>query len=378
MTFVAAKRFGKRIYIGSDTMISDPTKSRDDVIPGRLKAIILDPLTTIAYAGLSDQSIDTIKQVKKCLYGGGNLFDAEKILLAATKAYEGGLEFLIASHRDGASLKKIWDGYISSDLDQAYIGQDDLIPTFIRQEDEIPQSIVPHEYEDEFRFTRAFGSLFDGIQVSDSAGGFNIMALCFPAGHSYQPSAGVAVWGSGREDSAEEQLANRRSGMTQWGYQILPPKLRGVGVVGAIVPNAGIGYIYAPLSEDRPVKWPFPAGDEQDLTIQAAFQEQIDIVADRVGGGIEVTSSKPPSNRKPTEIELKQIAAYAAKAELPTTVTLEAESVQISCDKGTGVRTVGVDFGSLGEDPVRLLTITIDRLNAACLEQIRQLRSYKI
>jgi hypothetical protein len=39
MTFVVARRFGERIHIVSDTMISDSTKLRPDVIPGRLKAI---------------------------------------------------------------------------------------------------------------------------------------------------------------------------------------------------------------------------------------------------------------------------------------------------------------------------------------------------
>jgi hypothetical protein len=198
MTFVVAKCFGERIYIASDTMISDSTKARTDMIPGRLKVIILDTKTTVAYAGLADQSIDTIKRVKQCLSDGGNLLDVEQILVAATMEYEGQLEFLIASHRDGATLKRIWDGCISSGLEQACIGQRDLLPILIEQEKEVPQSIVPHEYEEVARFTQAFRNLFDGLRVSDNVGGFGIMALCFPAGHLYGLSAGAAVWGSGR------------------------------------------------------------------------------------------------------------------------------------------------------------------------------------
>jgi hypothetical protein len=130
-----------------------------------------------------------------------------------------------------------------------------------------------------------------------------------------------------------------------------------------------------PFKEDKPVEWRFskPRGQEQDLLIQAAFQVQLDTIADRIGGGIEGEASLIPLlGRAPTEIELEQVVAHAATAALPTQVALRAQAVEISCVKGTGVRTVGIPFPNLGQDPVRLLMITIDRLNAACLAQLRQ------
>src|SRR5580658_3069023 len=159
MTFVVAKCFGERIYIASDTMISNSGKTRPDVIPGRLKVIILDAKTTVAYAGLADQSIDTIKLAKQRLSDGGNLLDVEQILAAATRKYEGQLEFLIASHHDGGTLKRIWDGCISSGLEQVCIGQRALLQMLIKQEKEVPQSIVPHEFEEECRFAQASESV---------------------------------------------------------------------------------------------------------------------------------------------------------------------------------------------------------------------------
>ncbi len=229
MTFVVAKRFGDRVYIGSDTMISDSGGSRHDVIPGRLKIIILDAHTTVAYAGLANQSIDAIRRAKQCLSDGGSLLDVERILVSATSEFGGKLEFLIASHRDECALKRIWDGRTSSNLEQTCIGQRDLLPTLIKKESEIPQNLVSHDFEESFRFMSAFQSLFNGTRVSDNVGGFGIMALCRPSSHMYLMAGGAAAWTFGQQVSAERQLADKQSGMTQWRYLILPPNWMALG-----------------------------------------------------------------------------------------------------------------------------------------------------
>lgn len=375
MTFVAAKRFGERVLIASDTMISHRTGTRHDVIPGRLKAIILDAQTTVAYAGLPDQGVDAIKRAKQFMSGGGTLSDVEQTLVAATEEHLGKLEFLIVSHHNGVALKRIWDGRISACLDQACIGQRDLLSQLLEQEAQHPVGVVPHEFEYEAPFSFAFRKLFNGLHVSDSVGGFGVTVTCSPYGHCYPPFGGVAAWDTIRGGQAltEQQLANRRSGMTQWGYNISGPKLRGVGVVGAIILDAGIGYIYAPLHKEEPIQWSFskPTEQKQHGPVLEEFQRQIDQVANKVGGGIEVTFP-PPSSRSPTEIELQQIVAYAAAAVLPTQVSLEAEAIWISCGTSIAWRRVQVGFSSLDPDPVWVLTAAIDRLNAEVGQQLRQ------
>lgn len=42
MTLVVAAQFGSRIIVFSDTMISGDHPTRNDMIPGRLKSIVLD------------------------------------------------------------------------------------------------------------------------------------------------------------------------------------------------------------------------------------------------------------------------------------------------------------------------------------------------
>lgn len=374
MTFVAAKRFGQRIQLASDTMVSDPNELRRDVIPGRLKTIILDAQITIAYAGLSYQSMQAIKRAKQVLSDGGTLSDIEQILLSTTEKYknfENGPEFLLVSHRDGPVLKRVWDNQVSRNLDQACIGQRDLLSSLLEREKAEKLSLIPHEFEDEGPFSSAFLKLFNGIYISESVGGFGITTTCSPYGHCYPSFAGVTSWemitiGQG---VTEQHLADRQSGKTQWGYNISGSKLRGVGVVGAVVLDAGIGYIYAPIHSGDPIPWKFerPANLDQHPAILGAFQEEIDRVADLIGGGIEVTF--PPSrSQPPNEVELERVVAHAAKATLPTRVTLEDQFVRIDC-AGQMIR---VGFGSLEPNPVWVLSTTIDRMNAAALANHHQ------
>jgi tRNA threonylcarbamoyladenosine modification (KEOPS) complex Cgi121 subunit len=49
----------------SDTMITDKGSARDNIIPGRLKSIVINSWLTISYAGLSTQAIDAIRKINK-------------------------------------------------------------------------------------------------------------------------------------------------------------------------------------------------------------------------------------------------------------------------------------------------------------------------
>ena len=116
--------------------------------------------------------------------------------------------------------------------------------------------------------------------------------------------------------------------MTQWQYNINGATLRGVGVVGAVVIDAGVGYIYAPLIEEFPIIWRFPrpVSQNQHGSILEAFQGKVDEFARKAGGGIEV-SFAPPTKTSPSESELAEVKAHAANAKYLTRIDLDAESV---------------------------------------------------
>jgi hypothetical protein len=353
-------------------MISDLTGTRHNVIPGKLKAVILDAKTTVAFAGLPDQAIDAIKVAKCLLLKGASVAHVEQSLAKATNEYRGRLDFILVTHHDGVALKRIWEGRISGHLNQTCIGQRDLLPALLALEADVPQGMVPHQFEKEVPFSSAFRKLFNGIHISGGAGGFGISTVCSPFGHCYSGFGGVVSWDTvvisadGSGGVSEQQLEDRRSGMTQWGYNISEPKLRGVGVVGAIVPDAGVGFIYSPFQQDDPIQFRLSVQTEQfqHHTILEAFQQRVDEIARALGGGIEVEIPLPIS-RPPTDIELRQVRIYASRAPRPTEITLLADAIWIDCGKRPAHRGVRVDFRALSPNPVWVLTTTIDRLNRA-------------
>ncbi|HVY51789.1 MAG TPA: hypothetical protein VHA07_09565 [Devosia sp.] len=57
--------------------------------------------------------------------------DVEQLLTAATASNSP--EFLIASHRGGATLKRVWNGRISNALDQTRIGRRALLSAVVAE-----------------------------------------------------------------------------------------------------------------------------------------------------------------------------------------------------------------------------------------------------
>ena len=160
--------------------------------------------------------------------------------------------------------------------------------------------------------------------------------------------------------------------MTQWEFHIKGARLRGVGVAGAILLAAGIGYIYSPLEQDAPFEWrfepPSPANHGGALN---AFQRQIDAVADRVGGGVRDEPPLVPS-MPPSAAQFAEVEAYAASQRVPTTVTLRDEGVWVQCGDALAHQGGLVGFQFLGADPVQVLKTTIDRMSAGIASAFRR------
>jgi hypothetical protein len=363
MTFVAAKCFESLVIVASDTMISDTNAKRHNAIPGRLKSVIINPSTTIAYAGLPDQAIDSIRSARRDLFRGASIADIESILVAATRSYD--VDFLIVRHEEeSVSLKRIWDGKISKNLKNAAIGQPHLYTQLIEREAQVERPLTPSTSEREIAFTSAFHSLFEGISVGFGVGGFPIITMCSRFGHYYQSSAFVNSWDVIHlgEPVPDEQIAGRKSGMTQWGYNTSTPKLRGIGVVGVINTDVNVGFIYSPLSQDDPIHFSVIPEHVSGVheTLQK-FQVRVDKEADKLEGGI----ADPVENiisKIPTTDELNKAREYAAQSSYYIHITDQDGAIYIECKSDHHGIKIRLDFQSLGSDPVETIRETIDRL----------------
>ncbi len=289
MTFVAAKRFGKRIIMVGDTMISDLQGTRHSSIPGQLKIVVLSPTLTVAFAGLANQALDAIRTARRLHLAGETIAEIEQMLTEETAYHEGQIEFLLVSHSSGEpTLKRIWNGRSSNDLPYSCIGQRNLLPTLLMKAGEVPLGCPSHEFEQEVQFWTAFRRLFDGTRITDGVGGLPIMATCSPYGHCYNSSASSATWDviSFPGGLTQQQLTDRRSGMTQWLFNIQDTKYRGIAVLGILILDAGVGYIYSPLENDNPLNWSFsnPLTQAVRDTILAEFKAALEERAKSLGG----------------------------------------------------------------------------------------------
>lgn len=247
MTLVAARRFGDRIIVISDTMISDSNATRRNILPGRLKCIVVDWHLSIAFAGPANAGIDAIRQGHGLFKATRNLNELLDYLVAESKREpdcDKRCDFIVSSHIHEPSLYKIWDGQISSGQPFQWIGQKSLLAGLA-------------EATDEMSFFDAF-SQNAGVaagNASQGVGGIFVVQLGSPYGHCYQTHASTICFDDiiVPPGITEQQQADRASGMMQYSYNCQATLDRGVAVVSAFFEQAQTGYIYAPLLQDDPI-----------------------------------------------------------------------------------------------------------------------------
>lgn len=367
MTFVAAKRFGRKVVVVADTMVSDLDGTQHSIIPGQLKIIVLSPAMTIAFAGLVNQSLDTIRAAKKMCADGVDIKVIQSMLQAETVERNNRVEFLLVSHIQGEpTLKRIWDGRVSDDLQQACIGERDLMSILLTKESEVPLGYRPHEFELEMKFLSAFQDLFEGVNVVDGVGGFPVMANCSPYGHCYTGCAGSMSWDEIAipQGVTAQQEEDRRTGKTQWSFNVQDTKYRGVALLGAIIPDSGVGYVYSPLESDEPRKWNFarPTSQGSHGNLLEQFRAVLELEAERLGGVL--IDEGAPVERRLTDDELEEVTQYAAAAAIPTRVSIRGDGLWIEC--GEHPMTTGQLLGFIGlePNPVAIIKTMIERMNA--------------
>tara|TARA_R110002049_G_scaffold220562_1_gene392108 strand:- start:550 stop:1482 length:933 start_codon:yes stop_codon:yes gene_type:complete len=269
MTIGIGRKFGRRMVLATDTMIIDNNTGRADSIPGRLKAIILSPYVSIAYAGHADPAIFTIRRAHQSLLETGNVREAAKILIEASSRTDVDVEFILAFHEDGRPfMHKVTAQGISDDLENCFIGDAHVVRDVLQVEPSQRGQGSPDIgiLVEESRFANAFHALFTdrGVQVSGSVGGVPIILNASPYGHHYQGHALSMAWDT--IDFAvgitPAQHRAQRAGETAWKYNVIDGILRGVAVMGVALPQAGVGFVYSPLHNDDAeiIQVPVPDG----------------------------------------------------------------------------------------------------------------------
>ena len=160
MTLVLARKFGERIIVVSDTMISHRHAARQDIIPGTLKSLVVHRYASIAYAGSVATALDVIAEAKESLARGSNLKSVLEFIRFSSKKrkyMEQACDFIITSHISGATMYRVVNGELFGPLDRCWIGNPAPLPEI----DQIEASLLPDAGDrgyvsaEESRFTNA-------------------------------------------------------------------------------------------------------------------------------------------------------------------------------------------------------------------------------
>jgi hypothetical protein len=255
MTIVVAMKFGERICVMSDTMISDRDQARDNIIPGRLKSIVINEWLTVSYAGLSTQAIDAIRKISN-----SNMATTKSVvdyLLEVSARYPDELDFIVCSHEVKAKLIKISNGTLMEGAKAYWIGSAQAaaelskVPVLVAEFEGLPEYMSA----DEVVFRNSFITYMREHRC-EGIGGAVIDCLCSPYGHCYNTHAGAFSWDTillGIDDNEERQKKNR-GGMHHYEYHISSTSARGQGIVGFYLDQAKTGFIYDPTHYDEAMK----------------------------------------------------------------------------------------------------------------------------
>lgn len=261
MTICVGARFGDRICIMSDTMISSRDWIRNDIIPGQLKAIVLGMKFSLAYAGLVHVGIRVARACAARIRNGATLEDVLAIVRSAST--DGSCDFLIASHENGAQLFKAAHGRVSHDQDFHWIGDSSIVGQIKRRQEEIDTSLMKNQqqnlcmedvWSEESKFSASFNNLLlKSPRLSSEVGGVPVNLLGSPLGHCYQNHGGaftpgpISIGGPPHPEAAAP-------GGDRYAYSITGAFHRGVAISSVFFDAAAVGYIYHPLEWDEPRK----------------------------------------------------------------------------------------------------------------------------
>ncbi|WP_439636471.1 hypothetical protein [Oceanicaulis sp.] len=211
MTFVYCRKYGERVCIWSDFVVTDDNKGKTEVFPGMLKSIIINHTCTIAFSGNINHAVEAIQSTKNI----NKITDIRKILLDASAE----VDFIFVYHESGAFVEKISNAQVYKIDSECWIGNPSASALFSNPDeleiDEIPDFIETHEININNSIRKFF---FDkGFNQNDGFGYFYCQTICSPFGHCYENSAMVSHFDTIDLDTGitKQQEHNAKTGVTQ-------------------------------------------------------------------------------------------------------------------------------------------------------------------
>lgn len=251
MSLVMAMQFGDRICILSDSIISDSGAAGQEIIPGRLKTIVLNKGVSISYSGSTNKAIAKIREIQRNMSERIYFDEVLESLTEYTSGEKGEVDFLVSSHVGIPKLYKIAVGQIHYGLGMYWIGNEEVAERVLGEfgkEHQVNIDLPVHMTLDEWKFREAFKKAVSGNE--QHAGGLVFDCVGTPKGYSYNNYAVVHTGDRMALEITQDYTARwayDNPAMESYSLSLVSPKERSLAVTGAFFERNNTGFIYSPL-----------------------------------------------------------------------------------------------------------------------------------
>lgn len=271
MTLIVGVRTPNRVQLFSDTLIAHPDVTQAEELPGRLKLIVLNPSICLGYAGPTNRAIDAIRSL-----AGKGLSFSETVGALQTASEDGEIDFLAAQSIPTLELTKIERGRSTSVAAEAWIGDAEGAKDY--QQRAISARRLAYPDPDMAILgpaTSAFNALVQERTV-ESVGGLPIRATSRPDGFHYLDQALAYYPPQTIPPGVSTTLTFGGPAEGGFAYSVLVPNQAGVPIVAVHFFQGRLGYVYAPLDQDKPLEVPNVTHSDLGDFVAARYGYRVD------------------------------------------------------------------------------------------------------
>jgi hypothetical protein len=255
---VIVQKCGEGALVLADTKVTNRNAVQSNEIPGRLKIIVLDTNTTVAFAGDADPAILAIKELQILTQSSGPEA-ASDVLKKWSISHD--IDFILVQHLPLLEISVIRHGGSVAVSDIAHIGDDTIFKRIIQRardnkiacEDAARSGLRP-----DFMYVLSQpSSVLTGDLNRASVGGFAIAVSAKHNDHRYLPHASVTIVKFPELANGEAHEPNEwvQTGEGRFQYKVIVANEIGIPKVGVCIPQAEVGYIYSPMRQGHnPIK----------------------------------------------------------------------------------------------------------------------------
>lgn len=246
MTLVVGSVEDRAVRLTCDSQISDRHAARNNVVPGRLKLVVLRPNTCIGYAGQPDIAIDAIRAARSLT----DFDDIAEHLLHTNVESHGRVDFLIAQ-LNPLRLEKIAQYRRFRGGSLYWIGDPEAVDVFGRLLDvaTAPASNYP-EYALAARIHTAFLQLLSDT-AAPSVGGLSFTVARDREGFRYAPASMVFFPSQSIPSGVPTSLCFGGPAQGGYAYSVYSANAPGVAAAAVYFLQGRCGCLYMPLVQDE-------------------------------------------------------------------------------------------------------------------------------